>query len=101
MVRIEFLGPERGTVTLEPERGRYIRLGNNAMNRYQDVTPAEAAWVAERLPIRVVPMFDSPDMPAPLEPAAPAADVLTPEAAETKALRPTPKRYGTQKPEAA
>lgn len=80
MIRIEFLGPERGTVTLEPTRGRYIRLGNNAMNRYQDVTPAEAAWVAERLPVRVVPQFDSPDMPPPLV-------ALTPER-DTQAIRP-------------
>jgi hypothetical protein len=98
LVRIEFLGEERGTLTLEPTRGRYIRLGNNAMNRYQDVTPEEAAWVAERMPVRIVPQFDGPEGPAPLAPILQAADVLTPDAAETKALR--PKRYGTQKLEA-
>lgn len=87
MVRVEFLGEERGTQTWEPTRGRLIRLGNNAMARYADVTEDEAAWLAERAQIRVVPNFDNPDAPAPLEPVLQEQHVLTPDAT-TKALRP-------------
>lgn len=87
MVRVEFLGDERGTQTWEPTRGRLIRLGNNAMARYADVTEEEAAWLAERAQIRVVPNFDNPDAPAPLEPVLQEQHVLTPDAT-TKALRP-------------
>jgi glycosyl transferase family 2 len=87
-VRVEFLGEERGTLTWEPERGRLIRLGNNAMNRYQDVTSDEAQWLIEHgAPIRVVPMFDDPAIPAPL-PILQGSDVLTPDSVATRAIRP-------------
>lgn len=87
-VRIEFLGLERGSITLQPQPGRSIRLGNNAVDRYADVTPEEAAWVAERLNVRVVPLFDGPDPPQPLQPIVGIEDVLTPDAVEAKAIRP-------------
>jgi hypothetical protein len=87
MVRIEYLGDQRGTETLEPTPGRAIRLGNNTMARYADVTPEEAAWVAERMNVRIVPLFDPPHPPEPL-PIVQAADVLTPDALATLAIRP-------------
>jgi hypothetical protein len=87
-VRVEFLGEERGTLTWEYSRGRSIRLGNNAMNRYADLTREEAAWLNERAPIRIVPIFDGPEAPTPLQPIVADADVLTPDAIATKALRP-------------
>lgn len=89
-VRIEYLGDSRGTIPLEPTPGHVVRLADTPRNRYADVTPAEAAWIAERLPIRIVPIFDTPQSePAPLESAA---AVLTPDVAETKALRPRGRR---------
>jgi hypothetical protein len=87
-VRVEFLGEERGTLTWEYAPGRAIRLGNNAINRYADLTKEEAAWLAERAHIRIVPIFDKPDAPQPLRPIVQAADVLTPDATAIKALRP-------------
>lgn len=78
LVRVEYIGPQRGTETLNPRPGRYIRLGNNAMHRYADVSPEEVEWIAERMPIRVLPVHDAP---APPEPAANlhVDDVITPE----------------------
>ena len=86
-VRVEFLGEERGSITWHFGPGHEIKLGNNAMNRYADVTEEEAAWLAERVPIRIVPTFDGPEPPAPL-PILAASDVLTPDAVGVKALRP-------------
>ena len=87
-VRVQFLGEEKGAITWQFSRDRSITLGNNVMNRYADVTPDEAAWLAERAPIRVVPMFDGPEAPTPLTPIVQQRDVLTPDAVEAKALRP-------------
>lgn len=87
MIRIEYIGDERGTITWEPTPGRRIQLGNNARARYADVTPAEAAWISERAPVRVVPLFDSPDAPPPLKPVAPESAALT-ATDEAKALKP-------------
>ncbi len=84
MVRVQFIGEERGTLTWEIGPGRNIRLGNNTQFRYADVTAEEAAWLSERAPIRVVPRFDDPDPPRPLEPIVTADDVLTTD----NALRP-------------
>lgn len=88
-VRVEFLGEERGTMTWEPYRGRQIRLGNNAIHRYADVTKEEAEWLLSvGVNVRVVPIFDGPETPRPLDPIVQAADVLTPDAVAVKALRP-------------
>jgi hypothetical protein len=76
MIRIEYLGPEKGSIPFEPTPGRSIRLGNNAMNRFADVTEAEAAWIAQRAKVRVVPNFDQPTPPT--LPVVPEA--ITPEA---------------------
>lgn len=84
MVRVQFIGEERGTLTWEYGPGRNIRLGNNTMFRYADVTAEEAQWLSERAPIRVVPKFDDPDAPKPLEPIVTPDDVLT----DGSALRP-------------
>lgn len=84
MVRVQYLGDERGTLTWELGPGRSIRLGNNTMFRYADMTEAEAQWLSERAPVRVVPQFDDPDPPRPLEPIVTAEDVLTTD----NALRP-------------
>jgi hypothetical protein len=91
MVRVQFLGDEKGTLTWEcPLTRRAIRLGNNTTNRYADLTQEEAAWLAERAPIRVVPRFDDPDPPRPLEPIVTADDVLTdtPQALRPRRGRP-------------
>lgn len=89
MVRVEYLGEERGSVPYQLSPSRLIQLGNNASHRYADVTRAEAAWLAERAPIRLVPIFDGPEAPAPLPVA------LAPDADAPKALRPP--RRTTQK----
>lgn len=88
-VRVEFLGDERGSQTWEPSPGRHIKLGNNAMYRYADVSASDAAWLNDHgIPIRVVPVFDDPGPPVSLEPIVRDVDVLTPDAVATKALRP-------------
>jgi hypothetical protein len=87
MVRVEFLGPEKGSISLQPRPGRVIRLGNNTLDRYADMSPEEAAWVAERLNVRIVPQFDDPGPPDPLQPIVKPEDVLTPDAPQ-RALRP-------------
>lgn len=87
-VRVEYLGEEKGSQTWDyPDRHSAIRLGNNAIDRYKDVTIDQADWLKSiGVPIRVVPIFDKPDAPAPL-PILRPTDVLTPDAA-TKVLRP-------------
>lgn len=86
-VRVEYIGDDRGAQTWEYPFGHTIRLGNNAIDRFRDVTPAQAAWLKSiGVPIRVVPVFDGPDAPAPL-PILRPTDVLTPDSA-TKVLRP-------------
>lgn len=87
-VRVEYLGEERGSITWHFGPGDEIKLGNNPTHRYADVTKDQAAWLAERVSIRVVPQFDGPDAPKPLTPIVTAADVLTPDAQALKALRP-------------
>jgi hypothetical protein len=99
MVRVQFLGDERGTLTWECPTGRSIRLGNNTTFRYADMTAEEAAWLAERAHIRIVPRFDDPDPPRPLEPIVTADDVLT---EPSNALRPRRGRPANAiRPEAA
>jgi hypothetical protein len=86
-VRVEYLGEEKGSQTWEyPDRASPIRLGNNAIDRYKDVTPEQAEWLRDHgIPIRVVPIFDQPDPPPPL-PILQPTDVLTPDSATV--LRP-------------
>jgi hypothetical protein len=87
-VRVEYLGEERGAQTWEyPDRANAIRLGNNAIDRYKDVTRDQADWLIEHgIPVRVIPVFDGPEPPTPL-PILKPTDVLTPDA-QTKVLRP-------------
>lgn len=86
-VRVEYLGDDKGAQTWEYPFGQTIRLGNNPIDRYRDVTPAQAEWLQSiGVPIRVVPIFDSPEPPSPL-PILQPTDVLTPDA-QTKVLRP-------------
>lgn len=88
LVRVEYIGDDRGTQTWEYPWGHPIKLGNNAIDRFKDVTPDQAQWLKEHgIPIRVVPLFDKPDPPAPL-PILDTADVLTPDAAAVKTVRP-------------
>ena len=84
-VRVEYLGEERGSIPWQLGPGRLIQLGNNASHRFADVTREEAAWLGERVPIRIVPIFDGPEAPEPLPVAALVPDPETP-----KALRPKP-----------
>lgn len=96
MVRIEYLGPEKGSIPFEPTPGRQVRLGNNAMNRFADVTPEEAAWIAQRANVRVVPNFDLPTppvVPAVVTPDTPAV-ALVPDEAEEAEEQDTPARRG-------
>jgi hypothetical protein len=86
-VRVEYIGDDRGAQTWEHPFGHTIRLGNNAVDRFRDVTPAQARWLKEmNIPIRVVPVFDDPGAPTPL-PILQPTDVLTPDTAK-QALRP-------------
>lgn len=98
-VRIEYLGDDRGSQSwidpFDPTWLTPVRLGNNAIDRYADVTRAQAAWLAERVLIRVVPQFDAPQPPEPLTPIVTAADVLTPDAAQVRALRPRGRAVAT------
>jgi len=75
-VRIEYLGDERGSITWDMPGGRPIKLGNNASNRFADVSQGEYLWIKERVPVRVVPVFDRPEPPPPAPILGPA-DVLT------------------------
>lgn len=66
-VRIEFTGPERGSVGyMVPGYGE-VRLGNNAIDKFKNVPEGVAAWLLDRIDpssLRVVPNFDAPG-PAP------------------------------------
>jgi hypothetical protein len=91
LVRVEYIGDDRGTQywkdPFDPTWVTGVPLGNNAMNRYADVTPKQAEWLREHgVPIRVVPLFDRPDPPTPA-PILQRADVLTPDN-PAQALRP-------------
>lgn len=77
MVRVQYMGDERGSIPFDFGQ-RLIRLGNNARHRYADVTQAEAAWLAERVPLRIVPQTD---------PAVPPPEPLVLQQ-DTPALRP-------------
>lgn len=87
-VRVEYIGGDKGATTWEHPIGTPIRLGNNAVDRFKDVTTEQAEWLKSvGAPIRVVPIFDGPHAPTPA-PIASVRDVLTPDAVPTKALRP-------------
>lgn len=69
LVRVEYIGPSRGAFTYDFAPGSAIRLGNNAVDKYADVTEAQYHWLKERLEgdIRLVSPFDAPTAPpAPL-----------------------------------
>ncbi len=83
MVRVKYLGDSKGAIPFDFGH-KVIRLGANPTHRYADVTPAEAAWLAEQIEIVVVPKADPASLPLPiLRPT----DVLTPDAQQT-VLRP-------------
>lgn len=85
-VRIQYLGDE-GSIPFDFGGGVLVRLGNSPSRRYADVTPAMAAWIAERAPIRIVPKMDpATPPPAPL-PIVQPTDVLTPDALQ-QAIKP-------------
>jgi Glycosyl transferase family 2 len=87
LVRVEYIGEDRGAQTWEHPFGTPIRLGNNAIDRFKDVTMEQAEWLKEHnVPIRVVPLFDKPDPPQPM-PILTARDALTADQTG-KALRP-------------
>ena len=90
LVRVEYIGEDRGTLTWEMGPGTAIRLGNNTMHRYADVTREQADWLMERAPVRIVPQFDDPQAPKPLEPIVTPDDVLTEDAAALKPRRGRP-----------
>jgi hypothetical protein len=85
-VRVQYVGDERGTQTFEyPNAHHPIRLGNNTMARYADVTLDQAEWLkAHGIPVRVVPLFDAPQAPTPL----PVAETVLLPTQSAVALRP-------------
>lgn len=88
-VRVEYIGEDRGSQTWEHPWGVQIRLGNNAIDRYKDVTTEQAEWLRSMdIPVRVVPLFDGPEAPTPLTPIVRETDALTPDAQAVRALRP-------------
>lgn len=70
LVRVKYVGEERGSIPFDFGPGTpLIQLGNNASHRYANVTRQQAAWLAERLPIEIVPQADAAvPPPAPLGP---------------------------------
>jgi len=78
-VRVKYVGEERNSTPFDFGRGDPIRLGANPTHRYADVTPEQAAWLAERIPIIVVPQADPPVAPPPPLPILRPSDVLTPD----------------------
>lgn len=96
LLRVEYIGPSRGAFTYDLSPSRQIRLGNNEIDRYADVTEDEYAWLRQLLEgdIRLVTLMDAPG--APPEPLAVLSDdapALTSPA--TVAVKP-PKRARTQ-----
>lgn len=80
-VRVEYLGTEKGSQTWEyPDRHSAIRLGNNAIDRYKDVTRDQAEWLlAHGIPVRIIPVFDGPEPPTVARPGD-RAQALRPRA---------------------
>lgn len=74
LVRVEYIGDEPGPIPFDIGRGDPIRLGRRGNYRYKDVAPEVAAWLRERVPIRIVPKIDPP---------VPPPDPLAAQAAET------------------
>ena len=86
MVRVKYVGEGTDSIPFDFGRGEPIRLGANAMHRYANVTPEQAKWLAERIPIIVVPEADPAVAPPP-----PLPVVATPDA-PVQALRPRGQR---------
>lgn len=96
LLRVEYVGPSRGAFTYDLSPGRQIRLGNNEIDRYADVSEAEYQWLRERLEgdIRLVTLADkATPPPAPLAVLEQDVPALTSSAAV--AVKPT-KRARTQ-----
>jgi hypothetical protein len=87
LVRVKYVGEDRNSTPFDFGRGDPIRLGANPMHRYANVTPEQAAWLAERIPVIVVPEADPAAAPPPPLPV----DVVRPEK-PVQALRPRLKR---------
>ena len=77
-VRVKYVGDQRDSIPFDFGGGVLIRLGGNPMHRYADVTPEQAAWLAENIPVIVVPQADPPVAPPPPLPvvARPDAPVV-------------------------
>jgi len=82
MVRVKYVGDDRNSIPFDFGVGEPIRLGANAMHRYANVTVQQAAWLAERIPVIVVPEADPPSLPPEALP-----EVVRPEQ-NAHALRP-------------
>lgn len=87
LVRVKYIGDSVGAIPFD-FGNKVIRLGANPTHRYADVTAAEAAWLAERIEISIVPKADPPTLPPTPLPILQATDVLTPDAVTTQVLRP-------------
>jgi hypothetical protein len=87
LVRVKYVGDSVGSIPFDMGAGQpIIRLGANPTHRYADVTPAVAAWLAQRIPVVVVPKADPPSAPPP-----PLPEVVRPEQ-PIQALRPRRER---------
>lgn len=86
LVRVKYVGESTGAIPFDFGH-KVIRLGANPTHRYADVTAQEAAWLAERIEIQIVPKTDPPVPPPQPLPILQPTDVLTPESAKA-ALRP-------------
>lgn len=88
MVRVKYIGEDRSSIPFDFGH-KVIYLGANPTHRYADVTPQEAAWLAQRIPIAVVPKADPPSLPP-----APLPEVVTPEQ-NVQAIRPRRERVAS------
>ena len=65
MVRVKYVGEDKNSTPFDFGHGDPIRLGANAMHRYANVSVEQAAWLAARIPIIVVPEADPAVAPPP------------------------------------
>lgn len=75
LIRVRYMGDEKGGIPFDFGGGRLIVLGASPSHLYQDVTPEEARWLAERIPIAIVAPPDPPLPPPPPLTSTPDAPV--------------------------
>ena len=91
MVRVKYVGEDKNSTPFDFGRGEPIRLGANAMHRYANVSVEQAAWLAARIPIIIVPEADPAAPPPPPLPVV-VRPAETQDIASVQALRPRGQR---------